>query len=147
MSPLYLLLYHRTCANQTNSGAVSTLVDKMGMDAVEIHVGTADIGFGWSAFGLAVLATIGVTAIVITDWGVAAAQAKILAKGEEAMGKATGGRYQVNDFRSDVENHPAMPAATQPTLGTTSLRNKAMETGFGLGKKAFGKVAARQMRR
>lgn len=145
MSSYSFLSQHFT--DQTDSGAVSTLVDKMGMDAVEIHIGTADIGFGWSAFGLAVLATIGVGAIVITDWGVAAAQAKVLIKSEEALGKATGGRFQVRDFTGDVENHPAKPENTRPSLGTTSLRGVVLEKGVEFGKKQATGFLSKSLRK
>lgn len=133
--PLSLSLFSRHCANQTkkNRGAVSTLVDKMGMDAVEIHIGNANIGFGWAAFALALLAAIGVTAIVVAEWGVAAAQAKALEKTEEVMERATGHRFSTVDFRNDVENQPAKPAATRSSLGTTSMRNAVVDKGFEFG--------------
>jgi hypothetical protein len=132
---LHVFLNRGCFADQKNSGAVTTLVDKMCMEAVEIHIGTADVVFGWSAFGLAILATIGVTAIVIADWGVAAAQAKALAKSEELLANATGGRLQMKDLRTDVENYPAKPDSTHPSLGTSSLRGVAMEKGIDFGKK------------
>lgn len=119
---------------QVTSGAVSTLVDKMGMDAVEIHIGTANIGFGWAAFALSMLATIGVTAIVAAEWGVAAAQAKALEKTTEVMERATGGRFSTVDFNSDVESQPVKkPEATRASLGTSSMRNAVVGKGIEYG--------------
>lgn len=104
------------------------------MNAVEIHIGNANIGFGWAAFALALLATISVTAIVIAEWGVAAAQAKVLEKGEEALEQATGGRFSTVDFRSDVEHQPTKPEETRRSLGTSSMRHAVMDKGFSYGK-------------
>lgn len=105
----------------------------MGMNAVEIHIGTANIGFGWAAFALSMLATIGITAIVVAEWGVATAQAKALEKTTEVMERATGGRFSTVDFNTDVENHPAKPEATRTSLGTSSMRNAVVDKGIQYG--------------
>lgn len=107
----------------------------MGMDAVEIHIGNANIGFGWAAFALALLATIGVTAVVIAEWGIETAQAKVLEKTEDVMERATGGHFSTVNLRTDVENHPAKPESTRASLGTTSMRNAVMDKGLEYGGK------------
>lgn len=110
------------------------------MNAVEIKIGTAVIGFGWAAFGLSILATVIVGAVVVADWGVAAAQAKVLEKGEEGLGRATGGRFNLSSFNNDLESHQK-PENSQPSLGTSTMRGKfageALKLGTGLAKSAY----------
>ncbi|KAL7272105.1 hypothetical protein RUND412_005100 [Rhizina undulata] len=52
------------------TGAVSSLVQKVSFEIVEAHVGRANIAFGWSAFGLSLLAALASMAVVTAEWGV-----------------------------------------------------------------------------
>ncbi|KAH8155196.1 uncharacterized protein LAJ45_00205 [Morchella importuna] len=122
---------------QVTSGAVSTLVQKMGINTVEAKIGGANVGFGWAAFALSLLATIAICAIVFAEWGIATAQAKALEKGDYLVGKATGGKVGMSDFAtSDPENGPQKPAGTQPSLGTSTLRSQLGEKALDYGKQA-----------
>lgn len=105
----------------------------MGMDAVEIHIGNANIGFGWAAFALALLGTIGTAAVVVAEWGIETAQAKVLEKTEDVMERATGGHFSTVNFANDVESHPRKPEGTHASLGTTSMRNAVVDKGLQYG--------------
>lgn len=100
----------------------------MGMDAVEVHIGTANIGFGWAAFALALLGSTAIAAIVIAEWGIEAAQAKVLEKTEDVMEKATGagGRFSTVDIAGGVSR----PEEARASLGTTSMRDAVVDRGM-----------------
>lgn len=109
----------------------------MGINTVEVKIGGANVGFGWAAFALSLLATIAISAIVFAEWGIATAQEKALQKGDYLVGKATGGKVAMSDFAtSDPENGPQKPAGTQPSLGTSTLRGQLGEKALDYGKQA-----------
>ncbi|KAI5790311.1 Ca2+ regulator and membrane fusion protein Fig1-domain-containing protein, partial [Geopyxis carbonaria] len=59
---------------QVTTGAVETLVARLGVGAVLIDVGNADIAFGWAAFALAVVAAVATAAVAAAEYAVAKAQ-------------------------------------------------------------------------
>jgi lysylphosphatidylglycerol synthetase-like protein (DUF2156 family) len=75
-----MTLQHITAA------AVATLVVRMGMDAVDVAVGTANQAFGWAAFALTVLATVGVCAVVVVEIVTEKARMAAERKAEDLVG-------------------------------------------------------------
>lgn len=84
---------------QVTTGAVHTLVHKMGMGVVEVDVGNSVIGFGWAAFALALVGSAGFIALVVADMAVTKVRARVEVELEKGVEKASGGRVNVEDVR------------------------------------------------
>ena len=82
------------------SGAVSTLVDKITVDAVTVHSGRMVFASGWSVFALVFLPFMGISGVVIAEWGVERTTKFVGDTAEKAVGGATGGRVKVEDLES-----------------------------------------------
>lgn len=72
--------------------AVATLVNKLGLTAINVHLGNMILTFGWTAFALTLLSAIGLGAVVVTEYTLENTQEKITRKAEEAVSRGTGGR-------------------------------------------------------
>jgi len=73
------------------SSSVSTIVDKVTLDAIEVHTGRMVLIFGWTVFSLVTVSFIGVFAVVVAEWGVNKVAAVVEEQAEKGVDAATGG--------------------------------------------------------
>ena len=85
------------------SSSVSTIIDKVTVDAIEVHIGRTNLCFGWTVFALVTVSMLGVCAIVAAEWSVNKVTTIVEAQAEKGVNAATGGRYGM----SDIENAKA----------------------------------------
>lgn len=85
------------------SSSVSTIIDKITVDAIQVHIGRTNLCFGWTVFALVTVSMLGVCAIVVAEWGVNKVTAAVEAQAEKGVNAATGRRFG----KSDVENASA----------------------------------------
>ncbi|KAF8534058.1 Ca2+ regulator and membrane fusion protein Fig1-domain-containing protein [Trichophaea hybrida] len=95
-----LMLLGCMVLQQVTTSAIATLVGHLGMKTVVIHVGSANIGFGWAAFATAMAGAIGTIAVAAAEMAIERAKAKGEEVMEKGLGKATGGRMGVQDVRN-----------------------------------------------
>ncbi|RPA92233.1 hypothetical protein L873DRAFT_1710820, partial [Choiromyces venosus 120613-1] len=81
------------------STAVATLVNQLGLTAINVHLGNMIPTLGWTSFALTLLAAIGLTAVVVTEYTIEKTQEKVTRKAEEALYKGTGGRVSPQDVK------------------------------------------------
>ena len=79
--------------------AVATLVNQLGLTAINVHLGNMIPAFGWTSFALTLLSAIGLGAVVVTEYTLEKTQEKITRKVEEAVSRGTGGRISPADVR------------------------------------------------
>ncbi|KAF8418006.1 hypothetical protein BGX38DRAFT_1243044 [Terfezia claveryi] len=72
------------------SSSVSTIIDKVTVDAIQVHIGRTDLCFGWTVFALVTVSMLGVCAIVTAEWGVNKVTAAVEAQAEKGVNAATG---------------------------------------------------------
>jgi hypothetical protein len=94
-----LMLLGSMVLQQVTTSAIATLVGHLGMKAVLIHVGHANVGFGWAAFATAFAAAIGTLAVAAAEMAVERIETKTEQLMERGLDKATGGRVGVQDIR------------------------------------------------
>jgi len=85
------------------SSSVSTIVSKVTMDTIEVHSGKMILSFGWTIFALVTASFIGVSAVVVAEWGVSRVTTAVEEQAEKGLNAATGGRYGMEDAR-DVKS-------------------------------------------
>ncbi|KAF8246416.1 hypothetical protein K440DRAFT_662170 [Wilcoxina mikolae CBS 423.85] len=135
-----LMLLGCMVLQQVTTSAIATLVGHLGMKAVVIHVGSANIGFGWAAFATAMAAAVGTIAVAAAEMAVE----RVRAKGEEVMekglDKATGGRVGVQDVRGFAQGGLGQGAFTFPPPPTEPRK-------FGKNGISFGSSVNRNKKR
>ncbi|CUS12731.1 unnamed protein product [Tuber aestivum] len=89
------------------STAVATLVNQLGLTAINVHLGNMIPAFGWSSFALTLLAAIGLAAVVVTEYTLEKTQEKVTRRAEEALSRGTGGRIgpaEVREWKNAVDS-------------------------------------------
>lgn len=109
-----LLLLGCMMLQQVTSSTVDNLVTQLGVGAIDIDIGYANVAFGWAAFACSVLAAVGVTAVAAAEAAVVRAQTKAELMATIGLEKATGGRVDLNDFRQ-FTNATAAPSGAGNT--------------------------------
>ncbi|RPB20871.1 hypothetical protein L211DRAFT_753222, partial [Terfezia boudieri ATCC MYA-4762] len=79
------------------SSSVSTIIDKITVDAIQVHIGRTNLCFGWTVFALVTVSMLGVCAIVVAEWGVNKVTAAVEAQAEKGVNAATGRRFGKSD--------------------------------------------------
>ncbi|KAF8420985.1 Ca2+ regulator and membrane fusion protein Fig1-domain-containing protein [Tirmania nivea] len=82
------------------SSSVSTIIDKVTVDAIEVHIGRTVLCFGWTVFALVTVSMLGVCAIVVAEWSVNKATTFVEAQAEKGLNTATGGKFGLSDVES-----------------------------------------------
>ncbi|KAF8445317.1 Ca2+ regulator and membrane fusion protein Fig1-domain-containing protein [Terfezia claveryi] len=82
------------------SSSVSTIIDKVTVDAIQVHIGRTDLCFGWTVFALVTVSMLGVCAIVTAEWGVNKVTAAVEAQAEKGVNAATGGRFGMSEVQN-----------------------------------------------
>lgn len=100
------------------SSSVSTIVSKVTIDAIEVHVGRLVLSFGWTVFALVLVSFLGVCAVVAAEWGINKVATVVEAQAEKGVNAATGGRFGA----SDVEHVRAKLEGLKRGEGLESLK-------------------------
>lgn len=85
------------------SSSVSTIVDKVTLDAIEVHNGRMVLVFGWTVFSLVTASFIGVFAVVVAEWGVNKVAAAVEEHAEKGMTAAGFGRNEREGINSRLD--------------------------------------------
>ncbi|PWW73983.1 hypothetical protein C7212DRAFT_299341 [Tuber magnatum] len=89
------------------STAVATLVNQLGLTAINVHLGNTIPAFGWTSFALTLLSAVGLAAVVVTEYTLEKTQEKITRKAGEALSRGTGGRIgpaEVREWKNAVDS-------------------------------------------
>lgn len=79
------------------SSSVSTIIDKVTVDAIEVHVGRTNLCFGWTVFALVTVSMLGVCAIVAAEWGINKVATIVEKQAEQGVSAASGGKIKMSD--------------------------------------------------
>lgn len=110
------------------SSSVSTIVSKVTLDAIEVHNGRTVLAFGWTVFALVTVSFIGVSAVVIAEWGVNKVAAVVEEQAEKGINSAARGVYGAGAPYVDPQSKLAALKKGKHGLGqlgqfATSLRS------------------------
>jgi hypothetical protein len=95
-----LFLLGSMCLQKVTTEAVQKLVNSLSAGAVEIHLGRADIAFGWAAFGTSLLAAICAGVVTLCEMVVERTQRKAEEVAARSLDKLSGGRVDLEDARN-----------------------------------------------
>jgi hypothetical protein len=129
-----LFLLGSMCLQKVTTEAVQKLVNSLSAGAVEIHLGRADIVFGWAAFGTSLLAAICAGVVTLCEILVEKTQRKAQELAANGVDKVSGGRIDLEDARTGYNAFVRADPEARKKMGKNGISVAGELLGKGIGR-------------